>query len=470
MRRTASGSIRTESGASRAKGPRDYFVRPETRQEGGRSSANHRSKPARNCYRRTAGGFDVSASPPTSPARPSGSAGRVDATDGSSRPNVIAIRGAKVLPSPDEPPIDRGTVLIRDGRIVEVGTDVSIPATAQVIRGEGRVVTAGFWNAHVHFTEPKWRTVKRKAAAYFEAQIHDMFTSRGFTTVVDTGSDPRITLRIRERIELEGRLGPAIYTAGPSVFPPHGIPYYLRDSLPFWWRLFMPTPSTRAAARRVVRRNYARGIDLVKLFTGSYVERGVVRPMPEEIARAAVDAAHEHDQLVFSHPSNLEGTRVAIRSGVDVLAHPPDMTDGVDESLLREMVDKQMAMIPTLQMFERTASARREYLAPIYDVVRRFRTLGGQLLFGTDVGYMTDYSIDDELRALGRCGLSPNDILRSLTTAPAQRFGVGDAVGTVAPGARADLVLLDANPLEEALAFTRVRATVRGGRILHLRS
>jgi imidazolonepropionase-like amidohydrolase len=360
-------------------------------------------------------------------------------------------------------------VLVRNGRIAEVGTDVTIPATARVIRGEGRVVTAGFWNAHVHFTEPKWRTVRRKAPAFFEAQIHDMFTSRGFTTVVDTGSDPRITRQIRDRIELEGRFGPAIYTAGPSIYPPHGIPFYLRESVPFWWRLFMPTPRTPAAARRVVDRDFAHGIDLVKLFTGSYVERGVVRPMPEEVARAAVEAAHAHDELVFSHPSDLEGTRIALRAGVDVLAHPPDTTTGVDESLLREMVDRKMAMIPTLQMFERTVSSRREYLAPIYEVVRTFHALGGELLFGTDVGYMTDYTIDGELRALTGCGLDAREILRMLTTAPAGRFGVAAAVGTVVPGARADLVVLDADPFDHPLAFTRVRATLRNGRVLHHR-
>jgi imidazolonepropionase-like amidohydrolase len=383
---------------------------------------------------------------------------------------LLAIRDARIIPSPDTPPIDRGTVLVRGGRIVAVGPEVSIPAKARVISAEGRVVTAGFWNAHVHFTEPKWRRPKRKPFTLLEAQFHDMFTSHGFTAVVDTGSDPRVTFPLRRRVESDGLLAPRIYTAGPSVFPPKGIPYYLRSSVPFWLRPLVPQPRTPGLGERAARRNIARGADLLKLFTGSYVERGKVVTMPEPIARAAVEVAHANDQLVFSHPSNLEGTRIAIRSGVDVLAHPPDMTAGVDESVLREMVERKIAMIPTLKMFADTASSRREYLLPIYDVVRRFHAMGGELLFGTDIGYLTDYTTEDEFVALERSGVPAREVLRMLTTAPAERFGVGEETGSVDVGRHADLVILDADPMTDVRAFARVSATVREGRILHLRS
>ena len=382
---------------------------------------------------------------------------------------ALVIRDAKVLPSPDLPSIDRATVVIRGGRISEVGPDASIPSSAQVLPGEGRVVTAGFWNVHVHFTEAKWRRVAKKPTALLEAQLHDMLTSHGFTSVVDTGSDPRSTFRLRQRIESDGMLGPAILTSGTGLYPPHGIPYYLRESLPFWWRPFLPTPASPRAARRRAERTLTAGADLVKLFTGSYVARGTVRTMPEEIARAAVEVAHARGRLVFSHPSNLEGTRVALRSGVDVLAHPPDSTEGVDDGLLREMVARGMAMVPTLKMFARTVTDRREYLEPIYDVVRRFRGLGGEILFGTDVGFMHDYTTEEELQALSVCGLGGREILRSLTTAPAHRFGVANDRGTVSVGSRADLVVLDADPLDHPLALSRVRATIRNGRVLHLR-
>ncbi|MGD0589087.1 MAG: amidohydrolase family protein [Thermoplasmata archaeon] len=386
-----------------------------------------------------------------------------------SRGASLAISNAKVYPSPDAPPIERATVLVRDGRIVSVGPEVPIPPDSPLISGEGRVVTAGFWNAHVHFTEGKWRSAARERREILEAYLHDMLTSRGFTTVVDVGSDPRRTMSLRRRIESGEVLGPRIYTSGPGVYPPRGIPYYLRGTLPFWLRPFVPQPRTPASAVRATQRNLAHGADLVKLFTGSYVERGKVVTMPEPIARAAADVAHAHGQVVYSHPSNLEGTRVALRCGVDVLAHPPDSTEGVDRSILREMVDRRMAMIPTLKMFTDTVSARAEYVDPIYDVVREFRALGGELLFGTDVGYMTDYATEDEFQALTHAGVDARGILRMLTTAPTERLGLSKGVGTVVPGQRGDLVVLDADPMEDVSAFARIRATVREGRVLSWR-
>jgi imidazolonepropionase-like amidohydrolase len=294
-----------------------------------------------------------------------------------------------------------------------------------------------------------------------------MLTSRGFTTVVDAGSDPRVTISLRRRIETSGLLGPAIYTAGTALYPPRGVPYYLKNTLPLYLIWFIPQPATAAEAARVEQRNIARGADLLKLFTGSYIQRGRVLPMPEAIARAAAGVAHRHGQPVYSHPSDLAGTKVAVASGVDVLAHAPDSADGIDAELLGAMVARHMAMIPTLKMFATTVTTNPAYLQPIYAEVRRFHALQGDLLFGTDVGYMTDYRTEDEFRALAQCGLSARDILRMLTTAPSQRFGVAGQKGSIAPGKLADLVVLSGDPERDITAFARVRFTVRNGRLVY---
>jgi imidazolonepropionase-like amidohydrolase len=415
-------------------------------------------------------GTGVSAKDPPTAAAESSAQGSTPGVGGSSLRTVLAIRNARVYVSPHEPVLDGVTVVVRDGKILAVGEDLSIPAGAQILPGEGRVVTAGFWNAHVHFTEPKWANIRRASSGVLNAQLRDMLTSRGFTTVVDTGSDPRVTMRLRRRNESEQLSGPTIYTAGLSVFPPNGIPYYLRNDLPFWVRPWIPQPSSPASAARIAARNFARGADILKLFTGSYVARGKIKNMPEEIARAAAQAAHSEGRLVFSHPSNFEGVRVALRAGVDVLAHPPDTTVGVDDSILRYAADHKICMTPTLKMFAETASSNPEYLDPIYALVRKFHGMGGVLLFGTDVGYLHDYSTLEEFQALGRCGLDGWSILRMLTTAPAHRFGVGDSTGTVTVGCRADLVLLDSDPIQDIGAFSQVRATIRGGLVTYLRS
>jgi imidazolonepropionase-like amidohydrolase len=245
------------------------------------------------------------------------------------------------------------------------------------------------------------------------------------------------------------------------------VPYYTRNSLPSYLMWFMAQPATPEEAARTEGRNIANGADLLKLFTGSYVERGKVLPMPEPIASAAVAVAHRQGQLAYSHPSDLAGTRVAIDSGVDVLAHAPDNTEGVDAALLGRMVARHMAMIPTLKMFATTVTTKPSYLQPIYAVVRQFHALGGDLIFGTDVGYMTDYRTGGEFRALEASGLDARDILRMLTTAPAARFGVARERGTIASQKMADLVLLDGDPDHDLTAFERVRWTIRNGRVVY---
>src|SRR5262249_38701825 len=159
------------------------------------------------------------------------------------------------------------------------------------------------------------------------------------------GSDPRVTVSLRRRIDRGELAGPAIYTAGLPIYPPKGIPYYIKREQPFFMQWLMPQPETPEAAVRIEERNIARGPHPLKRITGSYVERGNILPTPLPIARAAAEAARRDGQLDYSHPSNLAGTIVAIESGVDILAHTPDTTEGIDETLLRSIVDRNMAMI-----------------------------------------------------------------------------------------------------------------------------
>ena len=188
--------------------------------------------------------------------------------------------------------------------------------------------------------------------------------------------------------------------------------------------------------------------------------------MPLDVAKAAVDESHLNGKLVFAHPSNLAGVRIAIASGVDVLAHAADDTRGIDQALLASAVEKNMAMIPTLKMFASTVTTDTHYMDPICDEVRQFHALGGQLIFGTDVGYMTDYSTDGEFVELGRSGLNWQDVLAMLTTNPAARMGASESKGTVTPGKLADLTILSADPAPSLTNFARVQMVIRSGRVL----
>ena len=379
---------------------------------------------------------------------------------------TLAIEHAKIYTSPNDPPIEDGTVLVRDGLIAAVGKQVAVPANATIVPCDHCVVTAGFWNAHVHFTEPKWSLAQWKSSATLNPQLADMFLSRGFTTVIDLGSNPADTFSIRRRIEKGQLTGPYIYTAGTALYPPNGAPFYLRETMPGWMVMMLPQPTTPQEATGIVRRNLASGADLTKLFTGSWVQRGHVLPMPVSIAKAAVTESHLNGKLVFAHPSNLAGVQVAIDSGVDVLAHAADDTQGVDAKLLSSAIAKNMAMIPTLKMFTTTVTTDPHYMDPMRAEAQQFHQLGGTLLFGTDVGYMSDYTTEGEFVELGKSGLDWRTVLGMLTTNPAARMGASNSKGTVTPGKLADLTILDADPADQLTNFSRVHAVVRSGKVV----
>ncbi|WP_263365439.1 amidohydrolase family protein [Edaphobacter bradus] len=372
----------------------------------------------------------------------------------------MAIVGAKVYTSPEAQPTSNTTIIIRNGRIAAVGEHAPIPAAITKISCATCIVFAGFWNTHVHFTEQKWVDASSQPAEKLTQQLQQMLTLSGFTTVVDTASIPDNTIALRHRIEAGEVLGPHIYTAGAGLFPPHALPYYVKD-MPPAVLAHLPQPNTPAEAVTEVQKNIAAGTDIVKLFAGSIVSNTHIVPMPLPIAEAAVAAGHEHGQLVFAHPSNLEGTRVAMQSGVDLLAHAPEAVDGIDDVFIGQIVAHHMAMIPTLKLFSGDSD-----IARIRTIVARFHQLGGKLMFSTDTGFLTDYDVKEEYRQLALAGLNYRDVLAMLTTAPAERFHVSDQKGRIVVGMAGDVTVLSADPASDPLAFTRVLYAIRGGRII----
>jgi imidazolonepropionase-like amidohydrolase len=103
----------------------------------------------------------------------------------------------------------------------------------------------------------------------------------------------------------------------------------------------------------------------------------------------------------------------------------------------------------------------------ILQEVKSYSDAGGRIMFGTDVGFVTDYNLlTKEYELLGRAGLSFRQVLAALTTAPAGRLGFSAITGRVAEGQEADLVVLDADPAKDATAFSHVRTTIRQGEIV----
>ena len=116
----------------------------------------------------------------------------------------FACVGAKVYPSPTDPPIENATLLVHDGKIIAVAPSYRLknkfPHSAVTIDCKGKVIVAGFWNSHVHFTTG-WDDVPNAPVAALTSHMQQMLTRWGFTTVWDLGSDPNNTLALRQRIE-----------------------------------------------------------------------------------------------------------------------------------------------------------------------------------------------------------------------------------------------------------------------------
>ena len=387
---------------------------------------------------------------------------------------ALAIVGARIYPAPDAQSIDDGVVIVRGGKIAAVGPKGStpIPKGARVIAAAGQTLTAGFWNSHVHLMQPGMLGAAGKPAATVDQAFDAMLNRWGFTTVFDISSELGNTETLRRRIASGEVRGPAILTTGDGFFPEHGTPIYIRDFIAQnhfpSWEAATPDEAAARAARQLDA-----GADGVKLFTGALVGGKVgVLPMRPDIAAAVVAQAHKRGKPAFAHPQNLAGLNVAIDAGVDVLAHTtPDQAWSPD--LVGRIRDHHMALIPTLSLYDieisKDPQASPAIVAHVLDTVvsevKAYSEAGGQILFGTDVGYTDAFDTTEEFQLMSRA-LTWRQVLASLTTAPASRFGLAPHKGRIARGMDADLVLLAADPAADPTAFAHVRKTIRAGRVI----
>ena len=281
------------------------------------------------------------------------------------RSSDLALVHAKIYPSPTEPAIADGTVLVHDGRITAVGPSATTkpPRFARavtVIDCKGMVVTSGFWNSHVHILTPGLLHAEKLSSQELTSQLEEMLTRWGFTTVFDIASVLNNTTLIRRRIESGEVKGPRVLTVGEPFWVKGGAPIYVKGFLEAN-RISIPEVESNTQAVERVRQQIHDGADGIKIFAGS-VERDSILIMPMDLAKAIVVEAHRAGKPVFAHPSNEEGMDVAIQSGVDILAHTTPTGGPWSAPLVERMKAAHMALIPTLTLWHvesRNATSRR---------------------------------------------------------------------------------------------------------------
>jgi imidazolonepropionase-like amidohydrolase len=392
---------------------------------------------------------------------------------GFARASDFELTHATIYTAPDRVAIHDGTILVHDGRIVAVGPAAAIGRHLSprhlVYDCTGFTITAGFWNSHVHILPPPLLHAEQQSSATLNAQLETMFTRWGFTSVFDIASPLANTNLIRRRIASGILVGPRILTTGEPFWTeiPVYVQRYLAEN-----HLAMPVTTSVPDATSRVDRQVRDGADGVKIFAGSIESNGVVL-LPAEIARAIVDEAHRDHRIVFSHPSSIKGVELSLDSGVDILAHVSSFEGLWPPPLIERMLAAHISLIPTLTLFDvegkkdgASTEGAKQLVELAVGQLHSYASRGGEILFGTDIGYIDHYDTAEEFTLMTEAGMSFPQILGSLTTVPSARFGYQARNGRIAAGMDADLVVLRSDPAQDITALSRVVYTIRAGRFV----
>lgn len=412
----------------------------------------------------------------------------------------LAVTGGTVILHAAEDPLPEHTVLIRDGRVQAVFPDGErpLPAGMPHLDAAGGWVLPGLCDSHVHLAS----TLTPAGPVVEEVQkLLDGFLVSGVTSVVDLWGTDEI-FRLRE-LERSGAItSPRLFAVGAGLSAPgtHGTQF----------GHMMPRITSPAEARSRVAALHALEADLVKVALEPRRVRGRWRSsLSPEIFQAITGEAHRRGLEVGVHV--LSGTLAAraVRWGADVLVHA-FLTSGFDEAALEAAVERGVRLVPTLSVEEPFLRLRDEpefleepFLARAVDprVLGRFdpsswRQLAGTLLAraartypraeanvlrlheagvtisgGTDAGNLGVFhgpALHREAQLLVRGGLTPAEALEAVTAGAAAVVGRSRDLGTLEPGSLGDLVVLDADPLEDVRNLRCIRAVVKEGRPVDL--
>ena len=380
--------------------------------------------------------------------------------------NTFALAGARLIDATGAPPIEVANVIVRDGRIAAAGPaeTTPIPADLAVVDVRGKTILPGLWDMHAHVGIAEWGPV---------------YLASGVTTARDMGGERDVVTALRDAWREGKAIGPRLLLAGLIDGPgPASFGHV--------------TAATPQEGRDAVARYKAEGFQQIKLYS----------LLDKPTAAAIIEAAHGAGMTVTGHIPNGLTMREAIEMGLDQIAHL-GVRDAPGSDALRDTIaflkahgtvidptlswnellgrsaDTAIAsfqpgiahVAPALQrMLERanggnvTPQQARDRLARSLAIVKALHDAGVPIVAGTDKG-VPGVSVAREIELYVEAGLSPMDAIRAATAVPAKVMGLAAETGTIAPGLRADLIVVDGNPFARISDIRRVTLVASGGRL-----
>ena len=379
-----------------------------------------------------------------------------------------AIRAGKAI-DPSGQVITNAVIVVENDRIVSVGT-AAPPAGAEVIDLGRFTAIPGMIDVHTHMTyfwdrAPGTRPLgqpRRPAGVttVLAAENARRTLDTGVTTVRDLGASNEIDYAMRDLINMGKMAGPRMFVAGQGLSAAGGV---------------APDPE---AFRQQAEARLAAGSDWIKIFgsRGSYQSVDTTQTVPFEAMKAVVDAAHAKGRRVAIHSYGPSGVRDAVRAGADSVEHGIDL----DDDTLAEMARRGTVWVPTIDHNRYYIEARdefgfaadtipplRAYIERNLESARRAVKAGVKLAMGSDAVYTMFGQNTRELGWFVKAGMTPAQALAAATTVPAALLGQEQMLGTLAPGAFADIVAVDGDPLADVNALIdNVRWVMKGGAVV----
>jgi imidazolonepropionase-like amidohydrolase len=405
---------------------------------------------------------------------------------------LTIVHAGTLLDRPGRPPRRNASILVRGGRIEAVQDGfVAVPAGAALIDLRDRFVLPGLIDSHVHLTsdraglEGQLAAVTESAAlgSYEAAWNAQKTLHAGFTTVRNLGSDDGITLALRDAIARGWATGPRIVDAGSGISTTTGHmdpTLGMREDLHEALRGGMTTCDGADDCRRAVRRQIARGVDVIKIATtggvNSRIGLGLGAQMFEDEVRALVETAHLYGKRVAVHAHGADGINMALRAGADSIEHGTL----IDDESLRLFRQRNAYYVPTLSTvngyLERLRNNPNAYSPEVREKIewrigitgqalRRAVPAGVRIAFGTDAGVSLHGRNADEFLLMVQHGMTAMTAIVAATVNAADLLGLSAEIGTIEPGKHADIVAVTGDPLTDVGTLRSMSFVMRGGRV-----